>query len=449
MIKRAVILIVGIAVVVAGRWFFFYNGSYSAPQTKTPGYEHITAPTPSAAKFTDSARAGTGTVLIDEVHDNQFTVDELSVLVERVLSRGYEVEYLNIGEKGKVDREREAALRARLSLADAFVVAVPRNPFTLPEIALVSDFVDKGGKLILVGDATRTGQINTLAGQFGVTFQADYLYNQKDNDGNFRNIFLKEFKQSALTSGLQQVVLYSASSITPTELGLAFTDANTFSNLIHSQERFSPILISQNNRVLAISDLTLMGEPYNAAYDDNRFIANIADWLTQSERKFLLSDFPHFFRGKVKIELADPKFADLGLKVRSALQDYRKTGELGKLEGGGVFLGLFSNADNVSAELRAGGISIATEKETSVEIRGIGQAYRPETALLYLYSDGKNRTLILLADVESGLQRLVDGLAKGDFRQWLVRDDLALSYLKKPETPTPKPVEKPAATVKP
>ncbi len=58
-----------------------------------------------------------------------------------------------------------------------------------------------------------------------------------------------------------------------------FTDENTFSSLIESRKRLSPIASSTDTRVLALYDLTFMTEPYNGILDNNQLIANIADWL--------------------------------------------------------------------------------------------------------------------------------------------------------------------------
>ncbi len=96
-------------------------------------------------------------------------------------------------------------------------------------MALVREFVAKGGRLLLVADPTRfvvewdeydylvfdydAPHMNTLSTEFGLIFQADYLYNTVENEGNFRNIGLTQFGDDALVAGLERVVFYAAHSI--------------------------------------------------------------------------------------------------------------------------------------------------------------------------------------------------------------------------------------------
>jgi len=49
--------------------------------------------------------------------------------------------------------------------------------------------------------------------------------------------------------------------------------------LVETRKKLSPIALAEESKVLAISDLTFMSEPYNGALDNNRLISNIADWL--------------------------------------------------------------------------------------------------------------------------------------------------------------------------
>jgi hypothetical protein len=110
-------------------------------------------------------------------------------------------------------------------------------------------------------------------------FEADYLYNMKENEINYRNIFITEFKESEITKDLEKISLYTAGSITSADSGIAFADEDTFSSVIETRTGLSPIALVNECKILAIYDLTFMTEPYNGILDNNQLISNIADWL--------------------------------------------------------------------------------------------------------------------------------------------------------------------------
>jgi len=110
-------------------------------------------------------------------------------------------------------------------------------------------------------------------------FERDYLYNMKENEINYRNIFITDFKESEITKNLGKIVLYVAGTISTDEGGLAFVDENTFSSVIESRKQLSPMALVEKDKVLGVHDLTFMTEPYNGTLDNNQLIANIADWL--------------------------------------------------------------------------------------------------------------------------------------------------------------------------
>lgn len=279
-----------------------------------PSLEQITFPGPEIKIFTDLYEKRKGKVLIDLAHDNDFQLQEFYLPTLRITSRGYELEYL----------EKVNDLEAKLRYSDSFIIILPQAEFSEEEIKLIKEFIEKGGKLLLIGDPSRASQINKISSQFGIIFENDYLYNLKENDGNFRHIFLKDFKDSEITKNLEKITFYSVGSISPSEWGLVFSDENTFSSVIEAKKTFSPLLLTPDSRILALSDLTFLAEPYNASTDNNQFISNLTDWLTKSERVFDLSDFPYFFGKEVQIAYADPTYLDSGLKLKNFFEDFEK-----------------------------------------------------------------------------------------------------------------------------
>ncbi len=300
--KRIAIVFIGILAVVLGRGFFYYSGFYQAPPSELPSYEHIAVPAAPSTEFSDVYEKGEGIILIDLAHDNAFDKEELNVLILRLVSRGLTVRFLSaeddlkrellgtveeeepLGEEeeeplGEEEEEPLVEEEEELPRADAFIVVSPQSEFSKEEGETIDEFVSNGGKLLLIADPTRSSQINSISLQFGLIFEPGYLYNIKENEINYRNIFVAEFKETEITKNIEKIALYTAGSISSADGGIAFTDQDTFSSLIETRQRLSPITLAQESKVLAIYDLTFITEPYNGILDNNQLITNIADWL--------------------------------------------------------------------------------------------------------------------------------------------------------------------------
>ena len=186
-------------------------------------------------------------------------------------------------EEKKIDQEEEPLGEEEEEeeelLPVAFIIVSPQVEFSKEEKKTVNEFVDNGGKLLLIADPTRNGNINSISLEFGLIFEPDYLYNMEENEINYRNIFVSEFEENEITKNIEKIVLYVAGSISSADGGIAFVDQNTFSSIIESRKQLSPIALNQDEKVMAVHDLTFMTEPYNGALDNNQLIANIADWL--------------------------------------------------------------------------------------------------------------------------------------------------------------------------
>jgi hypothetical protein len=250
-----------------------------------------------------------------------------------------------------------------------------------------------------------------------------------DHDLNFRNIFVRDFRPDDLTDGLTTIALYNAGSIQTTGQPLAFADTNTFSSMVERVEPFSPMAKSADGRILAISDLSFLRPPQNTAMDNARFISNIADFLTEGERRFDLSDFPHFFKGDVEILLGDASLFEMGARVKSLLSDSRVKSEVRGVEDltkDTVFLGLYQDSGSVSQYLDAAGVQL----EGTLRTRFTPDIAIEGTGVLLLHEGRERRVLVILGDTPATLRRLVDRLQNGAFTGGLVSDTLGVYQLR-------------------
>ena len=312
-------------------------------------------------------------------------------------------------------------LEEKLRRADSLLVILPRLAYSEAETALVERFVEKGGKLLLVSDPTRPQQINTLAARFGLEFRPDYLYNVAEYDLSFRNIIVREFQPDELTVGVDAITLYAAGSIRSSGPGLAFAGADTESSVLETSEKLYPIAGGDSRNVLAVADFTFMVPPQNSLLDNDRLISNIADFLTSSERKYELADFPHFYEAGSEngtdILLGRESLWDIGIRTKNGLADYQISSEIRGVEDLSretVFLGLYEDALPMSRYLQAVGVRIGDT---------LGTPFAPDldpdgTSVTVLDQNQDRHVLVVLADspwtLDGAVNRLLDGEFRGD-----------------------------------
>jgi len=309
---RAVILVVIFFIPFAIRIGFFYRGIYQPPTVPRPMIAEITVPAePEGVEFVDSVLEGKATVVFDFSHDNNFKEAELNVLLSRLSARGASLEYLMSGDP--LDR--------KLRRAQGFVVISPKKLISNDEIRQIKHFVQTGGKLLLVTDPTRfetvyneiglpterksdVAVMNMLSASFGLVFQDDFLYNMARNAGTYRDIKLADFADSPLTEGLKEVIFFAAHSISTSGKPVITADAQTRSSLTERQGGLPVAALSSDDRVLAVSDLTFLTEPYSSQANNDQLISNIADFLMTGHRQYTLADFPYFFGDRVDLRYA-------------------------------------------------------------------------------------------------------------------------------------------------
>ena len=404
----------------------FYSGGYEPlPAVDVPLQDlAATTPSPSVTIDTSSARVRRGLVLVDALHGRVFTADELLALQTRVSSRGYELEFLDMSWL-RPGATRAEAMEEGLRRADSLVVILPQAAYPAREADVVERFVEKGGKLLLLADPDRPYRITSLAERFGLKFQPDYLYNQVEHDLNFRNIIVRNFQPDEITAGLGSITLHGVGSIESSGSQLAFGDANTFSSLVESAARHSPIARGNRRNVLALADITFMVPPQDSLLDNGILLSNIADFLTTSERSYELADFPYLYDGDVDVLLSQPSFMNTALELKNSLSIYGLSGQITDVEDisrDTIFLGLYEDALQVSQYLQAAGVRIddilATPFTPELGTQG--------TAITVVDQNQDRKVLVVLGDTPETLAEAVLRLVSGAFRSDLVSANVAI-----------------------
>ncbi len=366
-----IIPIVIIAIILFARWNYYgaTGTAYSAPDRPLTDVPVELAARSERLAAVDNPTVSEGVVVVDYSHSNAFFIEELNTLFSKVVARGFSVEVLLNPELA--EEEEPQGLADKLRYAKALVLPVPRIEYTADEVLAIENFVERGGRVFIIGDPTRTvvvEALNSIASSFGIIFSNDYLYSLENNDNNYRNVVYTNFSDSPITAGLDdssKVILYSGSSVNAPGYEVILGDDSVESSTSEGGRERAAAVLTTEGQVLAIGDLTFFGEPYSAAENNGTLINNIADFLTSGQPEFKLTDFPIFFNTNVDIVFDDPLIFNNQFENAATLKEFLEAedhtvnfvNEMGN-ENDVIFVGRYDAPENVAEFLEAANIAI-------------------------------------------------------------------------------------------
>ncbi len=221
----------------------------------------------------DRSAAGT-VVMVDLSHGNDISERTLGPLLSAMTDRGAEVQY-----------HRSGPLEPALDNADALIVANPTRSYTSDELAAIDQFASRSGSVALLSDpqenvirprtaATDGGDVMTRLG-----FYADpgYLYNLRENDLGYLNVYATPTGTTPLTAGIDRIALRSAAPVTATGGGADILRAEATRST--TRQTGAQTVAAQSGNVVLIGDTTFMQPEYATRADNNVLIGNLAEFL--------------------------------------------------------------------------------------------------------------------------------------------------------------------------
>ncbi len=389
------LVFIGVLVfVILVQLLIHYRGLYQPPSLGRLDFEGIDVEKALDVDFIDEYVGYTGTVVFDLAHDNDIELRELGVLVSRLTARGLNIEYI-------IEPDQ---LGDKLKYAVSYVVISPRVTYSAEEIDLISSFIDKRGRLLLIHDPSRRDSINILSTEFDLVYDTGYLYNQVYNDGNYQYIFLEDFGSSEVTDGLNKISMYAASSISSTGIALGFSDSSTYSST-QPKQRFTPMVITSGGNVLALADLSFMIEPYNSVFDNNKLVSNIADFLGSGRRVYHISDYPYFLGDDYYLVYAEESLLDIALTIKGSVGRQVNFRSRDPGFGNTLIVGTY-NSTLTEKYLDSAGITLGDK----LDIGGVGKLQKNDSFVISLTQRAGRRVLLVAADDLEGLENAVSYL---------------------------------------
>ncbi|MBN1877727.1 MAG: hypothetical protein JXA33_26130 [Anaerolineae bacterium] len=379
------ILILATLLMTASRWTWFYRGAYSPPEIAEIDVSAVEAQLIAYQPVADVPVAGDGYVILDLSHTNNLNINDLAPLRDRLEDRGARVEVYD-GTDG--------ALADLLYRVTAWIIIAPTESYESVDREPLVAFVEDGGRLLMAADPTRPLQqededtsslydiffptsavpaINSIANAFGVLYFDDYLYNLTENEGNYRNVKFTHFAEDHfLTQDVETVVLFAAHSLHSDGEAIIIGDAETRSPVRTGEAELAAAVLTTEERVLALGDVTFLTAPYHTVGDNDRFLSHIADWLAEDSRqRDALEDFPYLFTQPVDLVQVSGSYLDPQLIVRSGelratFEEAGLTLNLRSEVGAGhdaLYVGVFEDLALVEDVLLEAGVTLTTPLE--------------------------------------------------------------------------------------
>ncbi|TRO54567.1 DUF4350 domain-containing protein [Candidatus Bathyarchaeota archaeon] len=223
-----------------------------------------------------------GDVLVDASHGNAVGPWILDAFTRLLTEEGLYVGYA----------ESWQSLDDALNETRALVIACPRVYYSNDEYETIRNWVERGGTLILLGDAssdflgmsTLQGPLNSLSDHWGIHYGNGYLYDMQENYGYYRNIIVNHIRSSFLSEGVHELVFYTAGPVYSQSRGYMSTPSTTYDSVTERAGSFDVVSIYKvgDARVIAFGDMTWLMEPYVNAADNYQLLRNLVEAIASS-----------------------------------------------------------------------------------------------------------------------------------------------------------------------
>ncbi len=224
-----------------------------------------------------------GDVLVDASHGNAVGPWILDAFTRLLTEEGLYVGYV----------ESWASLEEALNETRALVIACPTVYYSNEEYETINTWVNRGGTLILLGDAssdflsvrTLQGPINSLSDHWGIHYGNGYLYNMETNYGFYRNIIVNDVRDSFISEGVEELVFYTAGPVYSKSRGYMSAPDTTFNSVTERTDSYDVVSIYKvgDARVVAFGDMTWLMEPYVNAADNYQLLRNLVEAIASSD----------------------------------------------------------------------------------------------------------------------------------------------------------------------
>jgi hypothetical protein len=244
----------------------------------------VSTPQPADGEILPEGERG-GTVVVDTGHGNEVSRASVAPLAEALTRVGYRVEFTG------------TSLSESLDGANALLVVDPGTEFSAEEVEAVREFTRRGGRLVVMAEpnqkvvqtgllttqiTTEESAVTTLASAYGMSVDANYLYNLRRNGGNYRYLRARP-GENAEVDGVSNVTLYTPVAVRAERGTTVLRAAAGTYRAGGDAEPGRPAVAVRRNNVLLVGDSTILRETRYNVGDNEAFLTYVAEFMIGGE----------------------------------------------------------------------------------------------------------------------------------------------------------------------
>jgi hypothetical protein len=228
-------------------------------------------------------------VVIDTTYSSGVTPETVAPMANTLTENGATVRYSSGGSG--------IGLNSTLSDADAYILIGASAPISDADAAGLQAFTDAGGRVVLMNEPQRQAPASPFGGpsrsfgppkpllpltsQYGLSYDNGYLYNVADNDNNYRTIYGTPAGNSALTDGVNRVVLHESVGVNGGQPVVTASEGTTQSTTRQSD---TYTVLTRSDNLVAVGDSSIVDEEWVYRADNEALVGNLLDFLVAGEK---------------------------------------------------------------------------------------------------------------------------------------------------------------------
>lgn len=238
---------------------------------------------------------GSGVIVIDDSNANRFDRADVQPLAEALSGVGYEVRFHATGDMDEA-----------LADADGLVVIDPGSAYAGDDLAAVEEFVDGGGRLVILGEPNRISiaadllgpalteqesQLTEIGGAFDLHFDTRYVYDQTANDGTYQEIVVEPHEDAALPPNdgtaideIDRVALQVATEVRSTGGGEPMLVTSDQARTAGEDDPRRHTVAVRDGDVLGVGDSSFLAADRHNVADNEILLASITEFLVSGDR---------------------------------------------------------------------------------------------------------------------------------------------------------------------
>lgn len=292
-------LVAGLVVIIAGALPVLV--SPTSPDSENVNYSEFDPDNivsePLAASGTIDPDGGlaeaNGEVVIDASASNRFERADIQPMIVAINSVGYDA---TVDDSVDFDE--------KLDDAEALVIIDPGSEYTTRQLNDIEEFLDNGGRVVVLGEPNRVNlrvslfgssiqttesDLTSFENRFNLQFNTEYVYDQDRNDGNFRRPIVSPHEDGKISPSntlddADNIVMYTPTEVRSTSDGEPVLVTSSSAKQSGQDSEASRTVAVRDGNLLAIGDSSFIGAERKNVGDNDVFLAAIIEFLISEEQ---------------------------------------------------------------------------------------------------------------------------------------------------------------------